>query len=141
MICIQHKRRIARTCATHTHSHARKGCLVPDSSFDQLPRPHPCRVLRGVVRVEGANSTHFGLAGARYPGELFGHSPGALALLRAAGHSGWQWSPAAVWMETGSCSVQYSASVFSRPVSLHPPPPLSPPSGPNSPSICVFPAS
>lgn len=54
----------------------------------------------GVARVEGTNST-FLTRGVRYPGELL-HSdgdgccrPAAVAMLRASGHSGRQWSPMA----------------------------------------------
>ena len=48
----------------------------------------------GIVRIDSSNSTHFtGSRGFRFPGEIYGHTQGALELLKASGHSGRQWSP------------------------------------------------
>ena len=47
-----------------------------------------------VVRIDSSNATHItGSRGFRFPGEIFGHTAGAIELLRASGHSGRQWSP------------------------------------------------
>lgn len=49
----------------------------------------------GIVRIaEGTNCSHItGPSAFRYPGELLGHTAGAVDLLVRTGHSGRQWSP------------------------------------------------
>lgn len=47
-----------------------------------------------MIRIDSSNATHItGSRGFRFPGEIFGHTAGAIELLKASGHSGRQWSP------------------------------------------------
>ena len=58
----------------------------------------------GIIRIaEGTNTSHLnGPGGFRYPGELLGHTPGAVDLLVISGHSGRQWSPMAFACAAGN---------------------------------------
>ena len=58
----------------------------------------------GIIRITaGTNCSHLsGASGFRYPGELQGHTPGSIAILKKSGHSGRQWSPMAFACPVGN---------------------------------------
>lgn len=95
--------------------------LLPTNLLQRLYMDAPADSLAGeifgggVVRVEGTNSSHIGPKGLRYPGELLDRSgdgccrPSVVAMLRASGHSGRQWSPMAF-----SCAIGNQPMVSPR---------------------------